>query len=597
MNIFKQIKDILISEFKTIYADLVLDSDLNKISVEQPKDETHGDASTNIAMIFAKQLSANPREIALKLKERLDKIELFTRVDIAGPGFINFFLNPTIYVDILHHIIANPNFGTSSIGNNKKVNLEFVSANPTGPLHIGHLRNATFGSALANVLKFVGFDVTKEFYVNDAGSQIDVLAKSCYLRYKEICTNTEESIPAGLYPGEYLKDVAQQIFDKYSTKYLNAPKAERVEIFKTESVNIILEIIKENLKLLGISFDVFFSEKSLHKENIIENVISKLEKKGLLYTGILEAPKDKKNDDWEPREQLLFKSTLYGDDSDRALKKSDGTWTYLSADIAYLDNKITRGFDQLIFVLGADHGGYEARLKAACKALSDNKTEIDIKITQLVNFVKNGKPVKMSKRSGNFLLVEEVVKEVGKDAACFSMLTRRNDQSIEFDFEKVKEATKDNPVFYVQYAHARVMSVFRAASKEFPEILTCFDEKKYDLTLIKNPQVLSFIKQLALYPRIIELAAIHHEPHRVVFYLMDLAAHFHQLWSLGREHADARFLNHDNIILSASYLAIIRAFKNIIVDLFLHIVLKIQINALCDEAFIYLNKHQAIMSI
>ena len=565
MDIFKQVREIVIDYFLNHYGEIAKNFDLSKVSVEQPKDDSHGDASSNIAMIVAKSLGKNPREVAEKIKSLLIDNEWFTKVEVAGPGFINFSINQNKLFTVLNHIIEKPDFGRNNIGNNRKVNIEFVSANPTGPLHIGHLRNAVFGNALAKTLAFSGFDVTKEFYVNDAGSQIIVLAKSCYLRYREICTGQIESIPDGLYPGEYLIDIAKKIHLKYSDSLLNKPEDEMVEIFKAESIELILQVIKSNLKMLDISFDIFFSEKSLHENNQIENVIKKLDGMGLLYRGILEPPKGKIPDDWEPREQLLFKSTLFGDDVDRPLQKSDNSWTYISPDIAYLENKISRGFSQLIYVLGADHGGYEARLKAACNALSNNKIEFDVKITQLVHFVKNGTAVKMSKRSGNFLLVEDVVKEVGKDVVCFMMLTRRNDQTIDFDFEKVKETTKNNPVIYVQYAHARVMSVFRAAeTPDFAEIMDCYKQKQYQLELLDNPDILNFIKKLCLFARIVELSAIHHEPHRIVFYLIDIASNFHQIWSLGKDNQNLRFLNQDQVILSASYLALLKGFKNIV---------------------------------
>jgi arginyl-tRNA synthetase len=563
MNIFKQIKTIIISEFYNCFGEQAKLIDLEKLTVEPPKDEINGDASSNIAMLSAKALGSNPRAVAEQMAKKLSDIDFFTKIEVAGPGFINLFINNNKIFEILHQIIAIRDFGKSDIGNNEKVNVEFVSSNPTGPLHVGHLRNAVFGNALANTLEFAGFDVTREFYVNDAGSQIIVLGQSCFIRYRELCTGISETIPAGLYPGDYLIDVAKVIYNEHGKSLLSLSEEKRTDFFQIKSVELILEMIKSNLKLLEISFDIFFSEKSLHENHRIEAVIEKLKAKDLLYFGILDAPKEKIPDDWEPREQLLFKSTLFGDDIDRALQKSDGSWTYLSGDIAYLENKISRGYSKLIYVLGSDHGGYEARLKAACSALSDNKVDIDIKITQLVHFVKNGSPVKMSKRSGNFLLAEDVINEVGKDVCCFMMMTRKNDQTIEFDFEKVKETSKNNPVFYIQYAHARVMSVFRVADNgEHKAIIDCYNQNKYDFKIIKNQNLLIFIKKLIQFPRMVELAATHHEPHRIAFYLIDLASNFHYLWSLGKDEPDLRFLNNEEVVLSATNLAILRAFKN-----------------------------------
>ena len=564
MTIFKKFKKIIIDAVTMSFGDSLADFDLSRISVEQPKETTHGDLSTNVAMILAKTLGKNPREVAQKIADLLAQNEGLTKVEIAGPGFINISLDDKIILNELTEIISNPSYGSSEIGNGIKVNLEFISANPTGPLHVGHLRNAFFGNALANLLIFSGYDVFKEFYVNDAGGQIIVLANSCFLRYKELCTGKKEEIPEGLYPGDYLIDIAKQIHIQHSDSLLNMAENERLEIFKSLSVSLILDLIKTNLDLLGIKFDLFFSEKSLHDQNKIQPAVDALQAKGLLYRGVLDAPKGKTPEDWEPREQLLFKSTSFGDDVDRPLQKSDGSWAYFSADLAYLYDKISRGFDQLIFILGADHGGYKSRLTAACKALGDNKVDIDVKIMQLVQFVKNGEAVKMSKRSGNFLLSDEVIAEVGKDAASFTMLTRSNDQAFDFDFEKVKETTKDNPIFYVQYSHARINSVFRAAKGEFPAIYEIFDSKKYNLSELTHPKILNFIKKLSSFPKIIELATLHHEPHRVIFYLIEISSEFHYLWSLGKDEASLRFLDSSEPNRSASYLALLSGYKNIL---------------------------------
>lgn len=564
MSIFRNIRQLITDAILRHYGAQTAHLDFSKFSLEQPREASHGDLSTNAAMILSKALVAPPREIALNIIQHLNHHAFFTKVEIAGPGFINLHLHNQLLFNELSEIIENSNYGCNDIGKGIKVNLEFISANPTGPLHIGHLRNAFFGNALANLLKFSGYEVFKEFYVNDAGGQISVLASSCFLRYKELCSGKKEEIPPGLYPGEYLIKIAEEIKQKFSNELLELPEEKRLTIFKEETTRLILNLIRENLIELGINFDLFFSEKSLHDGNKIQEAVEILNRKNLLYRGILDAPKEKVPDDWEPREQLLFKSSAFGDDIDRPLQKSDGSWTYFAGDIAYLNNKISRKFNQLIFVLGADHGGYKSRLTAACKALSDNQVEIDVKIMQLVHFIKNGEAVKMSKRSGNFLLASDVISEVGKDVTSFTMLTRSNDQTLDFDFEKVKETTKDNPVFYVQYAHARINSILNSAKSEFSEIYDIFIRKEYELSELNHPIILAFIKRLWAFPRIVEQAAIHHEPHRVIFYLIEIASDFHHLWSLGREDSSLRLLDSSSPERSAAYLAMLCGFKNII---------------------------------
>jgi arginyl-tRNA synthetase len=564
MSIFRQVKQLIIDALTLCYGSALNGFDTNSISLEQPRDTSRGDLATNAAMLLAKPLGKAPKEIASKITNALSNNSFFTKVEIAGPGFINLHLHNQVVLNELRNIITDMHYGKNAIGQGIRVNLEFISANPTGPLHIGHLRNAFFGNALANLLKFSGYDVFKEFYVNDAGGQISVLAKSCFLRYRELCTGKREEISEGLYPGDYLIEIAQKIRDKYLDQLLTMEENDRHMIFQIESTGLILEMIKSNLMDLGIEFDLFFSERSLHDENKIQSVVNILQTKNLLYRGILDAPKEKVPDDWEPREQLLFRSTKFGDDIDRPLQKSDGAWTYFAGDIAYLNNKISRGFDELIFVLGADHGGYKARLSAASRALSDGKVDVDVKIMQLVQFIKNGEVVKMSKRAGNFLLASEVVREVGRDVTSFTMLTRSNEQALDFDFEKVKETTKDNPIFYVQYANARIHSLFRAAKNDFPDIHKLFEDQQYNLSDLEHPIILAFVKKLCAFPRIIEQATTHHEPHRIIFYLIEIAADFHQLWNLGREDKALRFLDKDTPEICASYLAVLLALRNVI---------------------------------
>jgi arginyl-tRNA synthetase len=453
MNIFDFVKEQVCNSFLEKYQDAkaLLATKNEALSFEIPNQKENGDIATNIAMICAKDLKTSPIIIAKEIASNLAKNNNFSKVEVAGPGFINLTLQKHVFHEFLTSVKkADTNFGSNDIGNGINVNLEFLSTNPTGPLHIGHLRNAVFGEALANLLKFSGYQVTKEYYINDAGGQIDVVANSVLIRYQEIALNTKLDIPEGLYPGEYLIEVAQYLF-KENPHLLNAETID-MEWVKEKSVSFIMEMIKDTLALLGVKFDVFFSEKSLHRNGDITKTMELLDKKSLVYRGILEAPKGQVPEDYESREQLLFKSTQYGDDVDRPVQKSDGSWTYIAADIAYMKNKLDRGFQKLIFILGADHGGYTGRLSAANIALSEGKATLDVKLMQLVRFVKNGEIVKMSKRSGNFLLASDVIKDVGKDAIFLNLLSRKNDQSMDFDFDKVKEQNKDNPIFYILYA-------------------------------------------------------------------------------------------------------------------------------------------------
>jgi len=555
MNIFS----ILREKIKTIIRDInptINEELLSKIAIETPKEELHGHYSTNAAMVIAKNLGEKPFDFANRLKEKLEQDPMVAKVEIAGPGFINLFLKPAIFLDILTSILnLKQAYGNSSLGKNLKVNIEFVSANPTGPMHIGHTRGAVYGDALARLLSKCSYNITKEYYVNDAGSQIDVLAKSLYLRYNEALGENIGTIPEGLYPGEYLKEVAANLTKKYANSLLDQDFEQIKPILKEFAVAEIMEMIKSDLKKLGVEHDVFFHETQLHKKGEINQAVEFLKAKNLVYRGTLAPPKGKLPDDWEEREQLLFKATDFGDDIDRPLQKSNGDWTYFAADLAYAFDKISRGFDIISLILGADHGGYIKRINAAIKALSEGKVLSDVRITQLVNLLKNGEPVKMSKRSGNFVTIDDVIEEVGKDVTRFVMLTRRNDQVIDFDLEKVKEESKDNPVFYVQYAHARCKSVLRNALS----LMNLAKGDIKDISLIKEEEDFTLIRKMGMLPNIIELAAIHQEPHRIVFYLHELSSLFHALWAKGREKEQLKFIHPENYTLTSSRLLLVEA--------------------------------------
>jgi arginyl-tRNA synthetase len=557
MNIYKELKNII----TVILTELNIDMQ-NDFAIETPKDKSHGDLSTNAAMIYCRNVNMKPVELAQKIVEKIKLIEFIAEANIAGAGFINFKIKENIWQDTIKDILEqNINYGDSDIGQNKKINVEYVSVNPTGPMHIGHARCAVFGDSLALLLKKANYDVTKEYYINDAGGQIDVLAKSAYLRYLEVC-GEKINIPQGLYPGEYLITVGKEIYQQYANKLVNSPEDEYLPIIKPIAVSMMMGLIKKDLSSIGIYHDVFFSEQNLHQNNDIERSLEFMQGKDLLYRGVLEAPKGKLPDDWEEREQLLFKSSNYGDDTDRPLQKSDGNFTYFAADIAYCQNKINRGFASLIFVLGADHSGYIKRIKAATSALSDGKVDCDVKICQLVNFKQNGEPLKMSKRAGNYITVEDVIELTGKDAIRFMMLTRKNDMTMDFDLEQVKASNKDNPIFYVQYAHARACSVIRNNVNEQSKEI--FANKQFDVSLLASEGEINLIKLMAQFPRIIEQSATHHEPHRVVFYLQELAAEFHSLWNKGRDNPKLKFVIADNANLSAARIAMLEAFTNVI---------------------------------
>ena len=558
MNIYKDylnfLKDTVLLLKKKHKYEFDINDIFSKITLEPPKNLFHGDMSTNVAMLLAPKFKKKPYEIAEIFKEEINTFPGIKSVSIAGPGFLNIILDRLTWSNCLYKILINPDdWDQVNIGKGSNVNLEYISANPTGPLHAGHARGAVFGDALASLLSKVGFNVTKEYYINDAGSQIEKLVQSSILRYNECLGDKITVIPKGLYPGDYLKEVGKALFIKYNNKLKTYDNEEIFKIVSELSLKIMLDNIKNDLFKLGIEMDIYTSEQKIVSSDLLSNVINILERKKLLYKGILAPPKGMKTDDWETREQLLFKSSNYGDDTDRALQKSDGSWTYFATDMAYHLDKINRTNGDLINVLGADHTGYISRINAAVNALSDNKVSIDTKVCSLVNLLEDGKPLKMSKRAGTFVTLSDIIDAVGKDVLRFIMLTRRNDQSLDFDFKKVKEKSKDNPVFYVQYAYARCHSIFKAA-----EIVK---ENLYlnNLNLLKAEEELNLIKFISLWPRILELAAKHHEPHRICFYLIELASNFHSLWNKGSDKPELKFIVDDNIDLTNARLCLVKA--------------------------------------
>lgn len=558
MNIFKQYEAVV----RAILADLTAAGklpeglDTGKLTVEPPRDASHGDLSTNAAMVLGKQARMAPKALAELIAEALRARGEVTAVDVAGPGFINLRLSPDVWragvADILRVGTA---FGDSDLGQGRKVNVEYVSANPTGPLHAAHGRGAVFGDALASLLKKAGFDVTREYYINDAGAQVEVLARSAMLRYREALGEKIGEIPAGLYPGEYLKDVGAALAARDGDRWLRIDETEALAAIRDFAIADIMETIRDDLLALGVDIEVFTSERSLVASGAVDAALQTLEERGLIYVGVLEPPKGKKPDDWEPRPQTLFAATKFGDDVDRPLKKSDGSNTYFANDIAYHLDKYRRGFSEQINVWGADHGGYIKRMQAAVKAVSDGAAELDVKICQLVHLMQNGEPVKMSKRAGTFVTLRDVIEEVGKDVVRFIMLTRRNDQTLDFDFAKVTEQSKDNPVFYVQYAHARCRSVLRHAAARLEGV----DLASVDLSPLTGEEEMNLIRRMATWPRLVEAAAEAHEPHRVAFFLGDLAADFHALWNRGKDDATLRFIVEDQPALTIARLALVQA--------------------------------------
>jgi arginyl-tRNA synthetase len=565
MDIFAIFTDRVADALQQLYPELPPDL-LARFVVEPPRDPGHGDLSTNAAMVVAKPLGKVPREIAAGLVERLSSDPDVASVEVAGPGFINFRLNPPIWREVLAAIgREGADYGRADLGHGSAVNIEYVSANPTGPMHVGHTRGAVFGDALASLLQFTGYAVTREYYINDAGSQVDTLARSAFLRYREALGETIE-IPKGFYPGDYLIPVGKALAKEFGGALRDQPEVEWLPVVKERTLKAMLDLIKADLAELNIHHDVFFSERTLHGPGgDIETTLAWLRDEGMIYEGRLEPPKGKTPEDWEEREQTLFRATRFGDDVDRPLIKSDGSYTYFAADIAYHRNKFLRGFGHMINVLGADHSGYIKRLEAAVSAVSLGEAEIDVRICQLVRLMKNGEPFKMSKRSGDLVTLADVVEEVGSDATRFMLLFRRNDAALDFDFALVKEQTRDNPVFYVQYAHARACSVFRIAARDLPTAdLSEAGLAKADLGLLGDPAELDLIKVLAQWPRTVAAAAAAHEPHRIAFYLYDLAAAFHGFWAKGKEEPSLRFVNAGAHKLTLARLVLVSAVRRVL---------------------------------
>ncbi|MEP3439985.1 MAG: arginine--tRNA ligase [Sulfitobacter sp.] len=560
MNLFADIRSLVISALDAMVAagDLPAGLSTDNVTAEPPRDAAHGDMATNAAMVLAKPAGMKPRDIADKLALRLTDDPRIAAAEVAGPGFLNLRLVPAVWQNLAADVlVSGTDYGRATIGSGKTVNVEYVSANPTGPLHVGHTRGAVFGDALASLLAFAGWDVTREYVINDGGGQIGMLARSVYLRYLE-AHGREVAFPDGTYPGDYLIPVGQKLKETVGEQYIDQPESVWLGPIGDFSTDAMMELIRGDLALLGVEMDRFFSEKSLYNTGKIEACLDKLDKMGLIYVGTLEPPKGKLPDDYEAREQTLFKSTEFGDDQDRAIKKHDGAWTYFAPDIAYHYDKVERGYDQLINVFGADHGGYVKRMKAAVHALSDGKVPLDIKLTQLVKLFKNGEEFKMSKRAGNFVLLSDLIREVGKDVTRFVMLTRKNDAPLDFDFGKVMEQSRENPVFYVQYAHARVASVLRKASAARIDVS---DEalKSADLTKLDHAAELALLRKVAEWPRLVETAARSNEPHRIAFYLYEIAGDLHGFWNLGNAETGLRFIQEDDPATSQAKIALARA--------------------------------------
>jgi arginyl-tRNA synthetase len=551
--------------------------DQSRVLVEPPRDAAHGDMATNAAMVLAKDAGKKPRELAEALAAKLREDDLFTAIDVAGPGFINLTLKTAVWIDALRAAIAaGAEYGRSTLGNGEKVNVEYVSANPTGPMHVGHGRGAVFGDALATLLDVAGYDVTREYYINDAGAQVDVLARSAYLRYREALGETI-TIPDGLYPGDYLKSVGEMLAGNFQTLLLDQPESKWLPVVRLVAINAMMVMIRTDLLALGVSQDFFFSERSLTYQDelgeksidFVGQTIDWLRERGHVYQGRLAPPKGAPVEDWEDREQTLFRATAFGDDVDRPLMKWDGSYTYFAADIAYHKSKFDRGFKNLIDVWGADHGGYVKRVQAAVKAVTGGKAVLDVKLVQLVRLLRAGELVRMSKRTGDLVTLREVLDEVGRDAVRFMMLYRKNDAVLDFDLAKVIEQSRDNPVFYVQYAHARAQSAFRNARAVVPDLPVDTAARAAflgggALELLDDAAELALMKKIALYPRLVEAAAAAHEPHRVAFYLYELASEFHAQWTRGKDSPYLRFIIQNDPRLTVARLALVQGVATVL---------------------------------
>ena len=568
MNFFNEFRDIVINKLEDLAraGQLPAGLDFTRVTVEPPRDPSHGDLATNAAMVLAKAVGSPPRAIAEPLAEALRSADAVESVEVAGPGFINLRLAADFWQARLAEILqAGPAYGESHLGQGQKVNVEYVSTNPTGPLTVGHARGAVIGDALASLLAKVGYEVTREYYINDAGAQVDSLARSAYLRYCEALGRDIGEIPEGLYPGDYLKEVGAALAERHGAALLDKPEEDWLVEVRSFAIDAMMTIIRSDLASLGVEQEVFSSERVLVEAGGVEAVLDTLEAQGLIYTGVLEPPKGKRPDDWEPRPQTLFRATAFGDDVDRPLQKSDGTWTYFAGDMAYHLDKFRRGAEVMIDVWGADHGGHVKRMKAAVSALTEDRSRLEVLLCQLVTLSRGGVPVKMSKRAGTFVTLREVLDEVGKDVVRFIMLTRKNDAPLDFDLEKVLEQSRDNPVFYVHYAHARARSVLRHAAEACPDIAQDPEAlARGPLHVLTDSDELGLIKTLAGWPRLVESAAEAYEPHRVAFYLYDLASAFHGLWNRGNEDASLRFLLPDQPELTAARLALVQGLAFVI---------------------------------
>lgn len=568
MNIFKTYQDKVIQLLEGMIAagDLPAGLDLSRVKVEPPKDASHGDMSTNAAMVLSKAAGKNPRQLGDALAEKLKAMPEIRDVSVAGPGFVNFFLNTSEWGTVVRDILKSGiHYGDSTMGGNERVNIEYVSANPTGPMHAGHVRGAVVGDTLAGLLKKAGYDVTREYYFNDAGTQVDVLARTTHLRYREALGENIGDIPEGFYPGEYLKDVGQALAKRDGDKWLNQPEDAWIAPVRQFAVEYMMEVIKQDLDLIGIHHDVFTNERELVENGTLEKCFDILTKQGLIYQGTLPPPKGKEMTDWEPTELTLFRSSNFGDSTDRPLKKRDGTWAYIMPDIAYHYDKIRRGYKSMINMLGKDHGGYQERMRPAVAAFSNNEAKLDVVFNGMVKLLKNGEPVKFSKRSGNIITLREMVEEVGAGAVRFFMMTRTPDADMEFDYNKVVEQSKDNPVFYVQYAHARCCSVLRNGAQMFPDAdLSPEALAKVNMSRLSSDDETRLIRAMSNWPRFVESAAEAKEPHRIAFYLHDLASEFHAFWNKGRDDSTLRFLHENDVELSMARLALVKSVATVI---------------------------------
>lgn len=543
---------------------------LARVVVEPTRDPSHGDLATNAAMVLAKDAGMPPRALAELIVAEMGKDSDVLKAEIAGPGFINITLQPAVFTAVLKAaVLAGAEHGRGAAKPAPRINVEYVSANPTGPMHVGHGRGAVFGDALASLLAFAGHDVTREYYINDAGAQVDVLARSAFLRYREALGEAIGAIPEGLYPGEYLKSVGEALATEFGEALRDKPETEWLPIARAAAIESMMAMIRDDLAALGVVHDVFFSERSLQKQDgntdAVRQTIEDLRARDLIYEGRLPPPKGQKDEDWEDREQTLFRATQFGDDVDRPLLKSDGSYTYFANDIAYHRSKFTRGFSEMIDVWGADHGGYVKRMQAAVKAVTAGRGALDVKLCQLVRLLRHGEQVRMSKRSGDFVTLREVIDEVGRDAVRFMMIFRKNDATLDFDLAKVVEQSKDNPVFYVQYAHARCASIFRQAAEAFPDLDRSPQAlAEADLGLLNDESELAIIKMIAAYPRMIDAAAASHEPHRVAFFVHELASAFHSLWNKGKDSPQLRFVNQTDRKSTSARLAFVHAVRSVL---------------------------------